>query len=111
MLRRLKALGVSIAMDDFGTGFSSLANLRNYPIDTIKIDGSFVRGVDQDQQSATIVRAVLGLGGGLGMKVIAEGVETREEERFLVQEGCGHAQGYFYGSPADAASQRMVAHG
>lgn len=111
VLRRLKALGVSIAMDDFGTGFSSLSNLRNYPIDTIKIDGSFVRGVDQDAQSATIVRAVLGLGGGLGMKVIAEGVETHEEERFLVQEGCQHAQGYFYGSPADATTPRLAAHG
>lgn len=111
VLRRLKALGVSIAMDDFGTGFSSLSNLRNYPIDTIKIDGSFVRGVDHDAQSATIVRAVLGLGGGLGMKVIAEGVETREEERFLVEEGCRHAQGYLYGSPADAAAPRLIAHG
>lgn len=111
VLRRLKALGVSIAMDDFGTGFSSLSNLRNYPIDTIKIDGSFVRGVDHDSQSATIVRAVLGLGGGLGMKVIAEGVETREEECFLVREGCGHAQGYFYGRPGDASAPRLVAHG
>lgn len=111
VLRRLKALGVSIAMDDFGTGFSSLSNLRNYPIDTIKIDGSFVRGVDHDPQSATIVRAVLGLGDGLGMKVIAEGVETSLEEDFLLQEGCQHAQGYFYGSPADATAPRLAAHG
>ena len=114
VLRRLKALGVRIAMDDFGTGFSSLSNLRNFPIDTIKIDGSFVHGVDRDEQSATIVRAVLGLGGGLGMKVIAEGVETRAEENFLIDEGCAYAQGYLYGSPAKApapASAKARAHG
>ena len=118
VLRRLKALGVRIAMDDFGTGFSSLSNLRNFPIDTIKIDGSFVHGVDHDAQSATIVRAVLGLGGGLGMKVIAEGVETRAEESFLVAEGCAFAQGYLYGSPAQQpapqpaqASTQVRAHG
>lgn len=114
VLRRLKALGVRIAMDDFGTGFSSLSNLRNFPIDTIKIDGSFVHGVDHDPQSATIVRAVLGLGGGLGMKVIAEGVETRAEESFLVAEGCVFAQGYLYGSPAKQPAQppaKVRAHG
>lgn len=108
VLRQLKALGVSIAMDDFGTGFSSLSNLRNYPIDTIKIDGSFVRGVDLDHQSATIVRAVLGLGGGLGMKVIAEGVETQGEEAFLIGEGCDYAQGYLYGRPAKSDGSEHV---
>lgn len=81
-LRQLKALGVRIAMDDFGTGYSSLSNLRAFPFDKIKIDGSFVKSVDANASAATIVRAVLGLGRGLGLPVLAEGVETSEELQF-----------------------------
>jgi diguanylate cyclase (GGDEF)-like protein/PAS domain S-box-containing protein len=99
-LRQLKALGVHIAMDDFGTGYSSLANLRAFPFDKLKIDRSFIAAVDQNGQSAAIVRAVLGLGRGLGMPVVAEGVETRAELRFLASELCSQAQGYFLGKPA-----------
>ena len=84
-LRQIKALGVRIAMDDFGTGYSSLSNLRAFPFDKIKIDGSFVRSVNTNDQAATIVRAVLGLGRGLGLPVLAEGVETRAELEFLEQ--------------------------
>ena len=87
-LRRLKALGVKIAMDDFGTGYSSLSNLRAFPFDKIKIDGSFVKAVDRNGQAATIVRAVLGLGRGLGLPVLAEGVETAGEHAFLSTESC-----------------------
>ncbi len=99
-LRQLKALGVHIAMDDFGTGYSSLSNLRAYPFDKIKIDGSFIRSVDANNQTAAIVRSVLGLGRGLGLPVLAEGVETPEELRFLAGESCHSAQGYLLGRPA-----------
>ncbi|KQP88427.1 EAL domain-containing protein [Methylobacterium sp. Leaf117] len=99
-LRQLKALGLRIAMDDFGTGYSSLSNLRLFPFDTIKIDGSFIAAVDSNPQAAAIVRSVLGLGAGLGLPVIAEGVETAEELAFLGAENCHAAQGYFIGRPA-----------
>ena len=100
-LRELKALGLRIAMDDFGTGYSSLSNLRAFPFDKIKIDGSFVRAVDTNPEAAAIVRAVLGLGRGLGMPVLAEGVETRGELGFLADARCDEAQGFFLGRPAD----------
>ena len=98
-LRRLKALGVKVAMDDFGTGYSSLANLRAFPFDKIKIDGSFIRSVDTNPQAATIVRAVLGIGRGLGLPVLAEGVETSKELEFLSREFCQIGQGYLLGRP------------
>ena len=99
-LRQLKTLGVRIAMDDFGTGYSSLSNLRAFPFDKIKIDGSFIRSVDSNDEAATIVRAVLGLGRGLGLPVLAEGVETAGELAFLAAEFCTQGQGYFLGRPA-----------
>jgi diguanylate cyclase (GGDEF)-like protein/PAS domain S-box-containing protein len=99
-LQKLKALGVNIAMDDFGTGYSSLSNLRAFPFDKIKIDRSFIQAVHTNPQAAAIVRAVLGLGRGLGLPVVAEGVETSEELRFLGLEGCTEAQGYLFGRPA-----------
>ena len=98
-MRQVKALGVEIAMDDFGTGYSSLSNLRAFPFDRIKIDRSFIKSVHSNQQAATIVRAVLGLGKGLGLPVIAEGVETNEELRFLQEESCDEVQGYLLGKP------------
>lgn len=98
-LRQLKALGVRIAMDDFGTGYSSLANLRAFPFDKLKIDKSFINAVDHNDQSAAIVRAVLGLGRGLDLPVIAEGVETPAELQFLTAESCEQAQGYLLGRP------------
>ncbi|MGE8129566.1 bifunctional diguanylate cyclase/phosphodiesterase [Methylobacterium sp. NPDC080182] len=107
-LRQLKALGVRIAMDDFGTGYSSLSNLRAFPFDRIKIDGSFIRAVHSNPQGAAIVRSVLGLGRGLGLAVVAEGVETAEELSFLAGEQCHLAQGYLLGRPAPIA--RFAAH-
>ncbi|MFI5013991.1 MAG: EAL domain-containing protein [Hyphomicrobiales bacterium] len=98
-LRSLKALGVHIAMDDFGTGYSSLSNLRAFPFDKIKIDGSFIKSVDVKEDAAAIVRAVLGLGKGLNLPVLAEGVETNAELQFLTTELCGEAQGYLLGRP------------
>ncbi|WP_232628142.1 EAL domain-containing protein [Methylobacterium sp. Leaf118] len=110
-LRQLKALGLRIAMDDFGTGYSSLSNLRSFPFDKIKIDGSFVRAVDSNEQTAAIVRSVLGLGRGLGLPVLAEGVETEAELRFLAAERCDAAQGYLMGRPAPIRQFAQYTHG
>ena len=109
-LRQIKALGIRIAMDDFGTGYSSLSNLRAFPFDKIKIDGSFVKSVHSNDQAATIVRAVLGLGRGLGLPVLAEGVETAAELQFLQDELCDEVQGYFLGRPAAIGSFREFTH-
>ena len=109
-LRQIKALGIRIAMDDFGTGYSSLSNLRAFPFDKIKIDGSFVKSVNSNGQAATIVRAVLGLGRGLGLPVLAEGVETDAELQFLREERCDEAQGYLLGRPAAIDSFRRYTH-
>ena len=110
MLRQIKALGVRIAMDDFGTGYSSLSNLRAFPFDRIKIDGSFIKSVNSNGQAATIVRAVLGLGRGLGLLVLAEGVETDAELQFLQDELCDEVQGYLLGRPAAIGSFRNLTH-
>lgn len=109
-LRQLKALGVRIAMDDFGTGYSSLSNLRAYPFDKIKIDASFIRQVNVNHQTAAIVRSVLGLGRGLGLPVLAEGVETEAELRFLAAENCQAAQGYLMGRPAPIETFSLHTH-
>jgi diguanylate cyclase len=111
MLRQLKALGVRIAMDDFGTGYSSLSNLRAFPFDKIKIDKSFIKCVDTNGHAATIVRAVLGLGRGLGLPVLAEGVETPGELKFLCDEHCNEAQGYLLGMPERIENFRHVTNG
>jgi diguanylate cyclase (GGDEF)-like protein/PAS domain S-box-containing protein len=100
LLRRLKALGVRISMDDFGSGYSSLSYLQAFPFDKIKIDRAFVMNLGRNPQSAAIVRAVIGLGHGLEMSIVAEGVETQEQLGFLAQEGCDAVQGYFLGKPA-----------
>src|SRR4030088_1549801 len=110
-LRQIKALGIGIAMDDFGTGYSSLSNLRAFPFDKIKIDGSFIKSVNCNDQAATIVRAVLGLGRGLGLPVLAEGVETEAELQFLQNELCDQVQGYLLGRPAAIGSFRNLTHG
>ena len=109
-LRLIKALGIRIAMDDFGTGYSSLSNLRAFPFDKIKIDRSFIKSVNSNDQAATIVRAVLGLGRGLGLPVLAEGVETDAELYFLQDELCDAAQGYLLGRPAAIGKFRNLTH-
>ena len=99
ILRRLKNLGVRIAMDDFGTGYSSLSYLQAFPFDKIKIDKGFISKVDRCSQSATIVRAVIALGRELSLPVLAEGVETEQQLRFLADESCDGIQGYYIGRP------------
>jgi len=103
ILRRLKNLGVRIAMDDFGTGYSSLSYLQSFPFDKIKIDRAFIANLCHSQQSATIVRAVIALSRGLDVPVIAEGVETEDQLRFLADENCNGIQGYLIGRPKPIA--------
>ena len=102
VLEELSADGVRFAMDDFGTGYSSLNHLMLFPIDTLKIDKSFVQDVRSNANAATIVTAILQLGQSLGMQVIAEGIETAEQLRFLAQRGCDAGQGYYFAPPVTA---------
>jgi diguanylate cyclase (GGDEF)-like protein len=107
ILDELRNLGVRISMDDFGTGYSSLAYLQKFPFDKIKIDRSFVNGLDRPE-SIAIVRAVTGLGSSLGMKTTAEGVETEEQLMKLKEEGCTEVQGYLFSKPVPAAQAALL---
>jgi diguanylate cyclase (GGDEF)-like protein len=98
-LRELRAIGVGCAIDDFGTGFSGLCYLADMPIDTLKIDRSFVNPIERSNDNAPIVQAIIGLAQGLQLSVIAEGVETVEQLEFLSQHGCTNMQGYYFSRP------------
>ncbi len=101
-LKKLHELGLELAIDDFGTGYSSLAYLRQFPIDRLKIDQSFIRNALNNQDDAAIARTIVSLGHSLNLKVIAEGVETKEHEAFLREEKCDEVQGYRYSRPIPA---------
>jgi diguanylate cyclase (GGDEF)-like protein/PAS domain S-box-containing protein len=107
-LRRLKNLGVRIAMDDFGTGYSSLSYLQSFPFDKIKIDRAFVANLAHSRQATTIIRAVIALGRGLDLPVVAEGVETEEQLAFLRNEQCSEIQGFYVGRPRPIADYAIV---
>ena len=101
-LRNLKALGVRIAIDDFGTGYSSLSYLKRFPIDSLKIDRSFVTELPGNQDDATIAQAIITMAHALRLKVVAEGVETRAQLEFLTANGCDEIQGYYFSRPLPA---------
>jgi len=101
-LRRLRRLGIQLSLDDFGTGYSSLSYLRRFPFDRLKVDKTFVRGLMTDLNDEAIVRAIIGMGHALGMRVVAEGVETAEQRRSLAAEGCDAIQGYLISHPLPA---------
>jgi diguanylate cyclase len=103
VLRALKDLGVGLALDDFGTGYSSLSYLKRFPIDTLKIDQSFVRNLTTDADDAGIVSAVVGMGKSMNLRVVAEGVETHEQLSFLRDHGCPEGQGFYFSPPVAAA--------
>jgi EAL domain-containing protein (putative c-di-GMP-specific phosphodiesterase class I) len=102
VLQELHAWGLSIAIDDFGTGYSSLARLRHLPVDVLKIDRTFITGVDRDPDSGRMVEAMVQLAGGLGMLPVAEGIERVEELAFLKQVGCPRGQGFLFSRPVPA---------
>jgi diguanylate cyclase (GGDEF)-like protein len=102
-LRALKAIGVLLALDDFGTGYSSLNHLRRFPIDTIKIDKSFTAEIATCDDTAAIIRAIVGMAGSLGVEIVAEGVEQEQQLRLLAGLGCHRVQGYHIGRPMAAA--------
>lgn len=109
ILQQLHEIGASIALDDFGTSYSSLNYLTQLPLDTLKIDQSFVRKLESSAQDATIVRTIISLAHNLGLNVVAEGVETQSQLDFLTANGCDEIQGYLLGRPltADVIAQRL----
>ncbi|MBT9459796.1 MAG: EAL domain-containing protein [Burkholderiaceae bacterium] len=111
MLHKLKALGVKLSLDDFGTGYSSLGYLHSFPIDTLKIDQSFVRGIGSGDQAPVLVDAIIALAHRLKLSVVAEGVETARQRDYLLQQGCDELQGYHFGRPdtAEALQLRLAA--
>ncbi len=102
-LRELKAMGIRISIDDFGTGYSSLSYLKRFPIDVLKIDQSFVRDIPKDEDDAAIASTIITMAHSLGLKVVAEGVETMEQLKFMRQHGCDAMQGYYLSKPIPPA--------
>jgi EAL domain-containing protein (putative c-di-GMP-specific phosphodiesterase class I) len=102
ILTRCREMGLRVVLDDFGTYYSSLSYLKKLPVDVIKLDRSFVRGLPDSRDDAAIARSVIALGISLGREMIAEGVETLEQAHWLVKHGCAIGQGYLFGRPMPA---------
>ena len=102
LLETFTSMGLQVSLDDFGTGFSSLNHLRSFPGASIKVDQSFIRNVCSEPDDAAIVQAIIRMAHDLRLRVIAEGVETKEQFEFLVEQGCNEAQGYLFSPPLDA---------
>ena len=102
VLSELKAVGARLSIDDFGTGYSSLSRLQDLPIDTVKIDRSFIAPLDEKTASREIVRTIVLLAHAIGLRVVAEGVETEKQAQVLKTLGCDLAQGFFFGRPENA---------
>ncbi len=109
-LSQLKHTGVSLSIDDFGTGYSSLSYLRQFPVDSIKIDQSFIKNLKPDSEDAVLVKAILAMGHSLNLSVVAEGVETREHFEFLKNHGCDRVQGHFFCKPVSADDFETILH-
>jgi diguanylate cyclase len=101
VLQSLSAMGVRIAVDDFGTGYSNLSYLKRFPINTLKLDKSFVQDIPQGADNATIVRSVIHMGQSLHLRVVAEGVENAQQLKFLQAYDCAEGQGYYFSKPVD----------
>jgi EAL domain-containing protein (putative c-di-GMP-specific phosphodiesterase class I) len=100
-LETLHELGIRIALDDFGTGYSSLSYVKRFPVDSLKIDRSFVSAVESDSETQAISTAIIAMGHQLGLKVVAEGVETEAQQAFLCEQGCDELQGFLISRPLD----------
>jgi EAL domain-containing protein (putative c-di-GMP-specific phosphodiesterase class I) len=112
MLNELKAMGIRLAVDDFGTGYSSLSYLKRFPLDKLKVDRSFVRDITLNEQDAEITRAIISMAHGLGLKVVAEGVETQDQLKFLRWQKCDDMQGFYFSRPLLTDDfERLVASG
>jgi len=103
LMLKLKSLDLKLAIDDFGTGYSSLSYLHRFPMDTLKVDKSFVSRLEKSNEDRAIIHTILTLGQQLGMEVVAEGVETETQVVMLRQQGCDYGQGYFFAKPLPAA--------
>ena len=102
LLSKIKEMGMRLAIDDFGIGYSSLAQIKHFPFDTLKVDRSFIRNLTQDSEDKAITEAIITMGKTLSLTVVAEGVETQEQENFLREHICDEMQGFYFSKPVAA---------